>query len=148
MHKIIDTALRDFTAIGSSVISLVFVVLAYTSGMISMANHMFIGIIIVIAVSSLLKMFFFTERPRKEHYTNLLEKIDAGSFPSVHVARVTVLAMMWWFTTPSTFVTVVGVILVLSIAATRIILRKHRVRDVIGGAILGFIVSSLVQYLL
>jgi membrane-associated phospholipid phosphatase len=36
---------------------------------------------------SLIKLFYFKPRPKEQAYKNLLQKIDASSFPSVHTSN-------------------------------------------------------------
>ena len=68
-----------------------------------------------------------------------LEKIDAGSFPSVHSARAMLFALILYGVVPPHIALLVFII-PLIVGYTRIKLGKHYLVDVLGGYVLGFIV--------
>lgn len=102
------------------------------------------GMLLVEGVSASIKTVFHCQRPESESYSNLLEKINSGSFPSVHAGRV----MLYSLSVISVLNSIWGAMLILLLTAlvgiSRIVLRKHYVTDVLGGYALGFIAWYLI----
>ncbi len=99
--------------------------------------------IIIITISGLLiRYFYFKERPKKRNYNNLLEKLDAASFPSMHSARITALFIILQQTVDGLTKGLFFIITII-VLYSRINLRHHRITDVMGGIVLGIISSIL-----
>jgi len=144
-RSLLDIFFKQVTELGSLTIVLIAVLFAYFFNNI-LALQLFIGIASVTIVSFIIKATFFHERPKKQSVNNLIERLDASSFPSIHSARITVL--VFWLIVYSSGI-VLKIILVaigLTVAYSRIYLKKHYYADVIGGIILALI-ASLIMYL-
>lgn len=97
-------------------------------------------------VCSLIKFFFFKNRPVKENWTNWYEKVQAASFPSIHAARFGVFVgfminqspvFLYGFNLKFSIV----LIFFLFVCYSRIVLKKHDFLDVLVGAILGIFIG-------
>jgi undecaprenyl-diphosphatase len=90
----------------------------------------------------LLKAVFDRARP-----ADILVHVDAGSFPSGHVANAATIAVALGFILQRTWVWVAGVAYVVLMALSRTYLGAHWLSDTIGGALLGAAVALLVWVL-
>ena len=100
------------------------------------------GLAIVEGTGSLVKLLFYTPRPDRQSYDNLIEKIDAGSFPSIHCARVTMLAVV---SSPIGGAAIfLGGLLVLLTGCSRWYIRRHHFIDILAGCVLGLAAAGLV----
>jgi len=82
-----------------------------------------------------IKYFFFKPRPNPMNYSNWFEKVEAGSFPSLHSAR-TFLIFLFSFFWTNIFVSFLFFIFWLLISYSRIYLKKHYYIDILGWLIL------------
>ncbi len=105
------------------------------------------GLVIIYAVTLLIRLFYFKPRPKKIKHNNFIEKIDASSFPSIHTARTTFLFIFLVFNFLNNL-WILSLILILSflVIYSRIYLKKHDWVDVVGGIMLG-IVSFILAFL-
>ena len=103
-----------------------------------------IGLIFIYFITLIIRIFYFKSRPEKRAYKNFLEKIDASSFPSVHAARTIFIFLFLIYSIHNIYVIILGLGFLFLVLYSRIYLRKHDIRDIIGGIMLGifsFIVS-------
>jgi len=135
------------SGLGTFVFNVILVFIFVLTKNFSVALSLFLSLVFIMFVGFFVKFFFFRPRPDKQKFRSLLEKVDASSFPSVHAARaVAVLVILglffhsffWWF-----FLSVLAFLVGLS----RIILKRHRLIDVLAGFVLGFLVGFLVCFL-
>ena len=104
------------------------------------ALRLFLGLVIIYFITFVIRLFYFKERPQKMRYINLLEKIDASSFPSIHAARITYLFLFVLFFLSSFLNPILDILMgvvSLLVIYSRIYLFKHDIVDVIAGIILG-----------
>lgn len=130
--------IRDFTGFGSPlviiIISLMFV------GISLKFLYIILGLAIIELICDTIKIFYEKERPNKEEYRNILEKIQARSFPSVHSAR-SIFAFIVFFTlTSSLALKLLFLFLVIAVGFSRVFLKKHYLVDVIAGYIIGMLI--------
>ncbi|MBI2583132.1 MAG: phosphatase PAP2 family protein [Candidatus Aenigmarchaeota archaeon] len=137
---------RDITSLGGAPVYIAIAVIALHTDV-----HFFYRLVAGFLFSYLFvtpfRILFFRERPERQNYSNIMHKIDAGSFPSQHVTRGTIL----WFLVSSFFNTpifwIISIIAIILIAYTRISLKRHHKADAIGGFIAGLIAFFLILYL-
>lgn len=102
---------------------------------------------ITTGIALIIKFFWKTPRPKKAKNVRWWwQRIDQSSFPSVHAARAValfVIAIIW---SNLPFQIVAGIFMVL-IVFSRIQLKAHYWRDIIGGVILGIIAGLAAFYL-
>ncbi len=107
-----------------------------------------IAVIVIEAVGAAIKLRFPTNRPIPMPRKTIYQKYDAGSFPSIHTARVTATMVFIGAAHLKAFVVVAGALLSLFVGYSRIYLKKHRLADVAGGLFLGLLVSSGVLWVM
>ena len=101
-------------------------------------KKLFLALIIIYFFSIILRYLFFKERPVKEKYTNLIEKIDSSSFPSLHAGRATLYSLFAYFNLEfKLFIFIL--ILSLIILYSRIYLKKHYYKDILVGVLIGIL---------
>jgi membrane-associated phospholipid phosphatase len=92
-----------------------------------------------------LRIFFFRERPEKREFKNILEKINASSFPSNHSARVVFLFLFFIGIFPELIFVLFFGIITLIVLFSRIALKFHHPEDVIGGSLLAVIIFEILS---
>ncbi|MFH1222302.1 MAG: phosphatase PAP2 family protein [Candidatus Micrarchaeota archaeon] len=139
VNKTIQEITRDFTAFGNP-----FVLGVLTLAVVGVNMNLlyiFAGLVFIEIFCFAIKFFYHKDRPNKEEYANLIERIDASSFPSVHTARASFAFLALFFLTPG-LEKFLFLALIPIIGATRVLLKKHFLVDVLGGyavAILSFV---------
>lgn len=135
--------IRDITSLANPVVLLLFclILLGWTKDF---------GIIVAAIVTgeiigSAIKTAFPKARPNKQTYKNLVEKIDAGSFPSIHASRAAIvfLSLLFLTATGKILLFILYPLLIIAIGYSRVVLKKHYWTDVIAGWILGTIIFYL-----
>lgn len=101
------------------------------------------GLIITFLVAVIIRLLYFKERPNKEPYTNLFEKIDASAFPSIHSARISFLVLVFSSYFQNLLIITLLLIIGILVCYSRIYLRKHDFVDVVGGVIVGIVLGYL-----
>ncbi|MBI4114746.1 MAG: phosphatase PAP2 family protein [Candidatus Niyogibacteria bacterium] len=100
---------------------------------------MAISVVIAEVIGGAIKLLLYTKRPQERPRLTLYQKWDASSFPSMHTSRIIVLALWMIAGFFSFLMTVAAIILVGVVAYSRIALKAHYIRDVVGGIILGIV---------
>ena len=91
-------------------------------------------------LASIIKITFPKKRPTGQSYKNLIEKIDAGSFPSLHASRITLVYFTILSNTNTIAIKMLCVFVVFLVIISRIRLKKHYWIDVLGGFIIGLLI--------
>ena len=143
-----DWLWKEITQLGG-LLFYVFVVFAFFFGGLSeISVDLVIGFVFLYGVAFFVRMIYFKPRPRRITYRTFLEKINTSSFPSVHSARVTFLALYLLLVFDlSVFYQILAVALALSVMYSRIYLKKHYFVDVLGGFLLGILTYFFVLIL-
>jgi undecaprenyl-diphosphatase len=144
---IIRKIFEELTFFGGIAFYMFLVVVFFVLGKIDSVFKLILGLIFIYLVTFIIRLFYFKPRPKKIGYKNLLEKIDASSFPSVHAARAVFLCFFIVFLFNLSWVVdiLIGILMILVIYS-RIYLLKHDIIDAIGGILLGIL--SLVVFIL
>src|SRR3989344_9480006 len=115
--------IRDFTSFGNPFI------LFLLSYLFLGANKYLIlilfGLIIIEILCNLIKLIYHKERPKKVIYTNFLEKITAGSFPSIHVTRSSFVFLTLFLLSTTFLQKILFSVLLVVIGLSRVLLKKH-----------------------
>lgn len=74
-------------------------------------------------------------------YSNIIEKIDSGSFPSMHTTRSTFLFLNLIKFFSNQYLTIIFVIVTLLVYFSRLYLKKHYLSDILVGIILGILIE-------
>lgn len=145
INKNKDEIIRDLTSFGSLPVNVILLLLFAT-----FPRTLFLGILGLLAVdgiSILIKSIWFKDRPNKEEHENFYERILSSSFPSVHTARSTFTAL-FLFSTTTLWLGWIFILIPIAVGITRIQLKKHFWKDVIGGYLLGFLLFYLMTAIL
>jgi membrane-associated phospholipid phosphatase len=129
----------DLSAIGGLPIFLV--------AMAAMPHHsltMLTALVIAMGVVIPTRLIWHRARPEKREAKNLIEQIDASSFPSIHTARAAIIGLAL-VTAPWMYL--ITALIIAGVAGARIALKAHDLLDVSVGALLG-IASYLASGLL
>jgi len=126
-------AARDLSALGSPLLLAIIVVLAERKLWLGTL----LGLAAIEAVGRLIKVLRFTRRPRPFAYETLLEKSDAGSFPSIHAARSAFVFLTMCVVSDEALARALCLALPVAVGVSRVILERHRWTDVAGGWTLG-----------
>ncbi len=105
----------------------------------SITAHLIILLILTDWAASFIKLVFFVDRPEKMPYKNIIQRLLASSFPSIHSSRTFSIFLysliIFWF-----FYSWIFFIYFLLVALSRIILKKHFLHDVLGGIALSTLI--------
>ena len=104
-------------------------------------RQLMLGFIITAVVVVGIRLVYFKPRPVKQQYHNLIEKIDASSFPSWHLARALYLALILGKVMGNL---VVPIFIALLVGYSRLYLKKHDWIDLIGGMVLAGVTYLIV----
>jgi len=98
---------------------------------------------------SLIKLVWYRPRPVPIAWSNWYEKINASSFPSIHAARLAVFATFCILSERFDLYTLwIIITAALVVGITRVVLKKHYWVDVIGGWVLGVLLTIVGVYIL
>jgi len=132
---------RDTTALGGLAVFLVVTISSFLLGHELLAKKLFFGLIICHFLTYVIRFFYFKQRPDKQSHNNVVQKLDASSFPSLHSMRATVLAILLSLEFQNITLMVLFSASALSVYLTRLILKRHYFTDVLFGAIFGLIIG-------
>ena len=135
---------RDITSLASPLLLIFvpFIVLGNTAVFYKLLGALLINEVI----GSIIKIIFPKKRPNKQTYKNLIEKIDAGSFPSIHASRITLTYLTLFLNTAITSYKIIYLLVIVLVIISRILLKKHFIIDVIGGLFIGFVIWYIAFY--
>jgi membrane-associated phospholipid phosphatase len=139
--------IQDLSALGGLPFYIFFCVVFALIGFFDLTLQLILGLVFAYSTIVISRLVYFRERPQKEKYNNILEKIDSSSFPSMHSLRIIIfsaLTSLYFNILPLSlflFVLSLGVIL------TRLYLKKHYVSDVLAGAVFGILESVIIYYI-
>jgi undecaprenyl-diphosphatase len=111
-----------------------------------LALQLLVAIIAVEIICWSIKIVYRKDRPVGQHRTTFIKNIDANSFPSIHVARVSVSAWLLFFFYHNALFFLIGAFLVVGVGYSRIFLKKHYLIDVLAGALIGALVSIIIFF--
>lgn len=137
-----DEYVRDFSAFGNFFILMGLLALVLKGREFSTAV---IGLLITSTAGNVIKFLFHRKRPKHIHYSNFLEKVQSGSFPSIHSSNAMFAGLVIIKTFNSMLVDVFFTLVILIVGYSRYHLKKHYLRDIVGGYVVGFIVF-LISY--
>jgi len=127
--------IRDFTSLGNPII-LLFVPFAVL-GPQPVYFKLLLALLINEIFCSLIKFFFHKPRPDGQSYKGALEKIDAGSFPSIHASRIALVYFTLFNSTEELSLKIAFISVIFIVALSRVLLKRHFWTDIIGGLFIG-----------
>jgi membrane-associated phospholipid phosphatase len=139
-NKAIANLLNHISALGSKEITTLIPIFFYLINQKQLAIKIFIGLIIVYTIGIIIRLIYNKERPKQKPRNNLLQKIDANSFPSMHSTRSTyILLILLQYFQYEIKISIFLSIIYITILYARIHKKQHDYIDLIGGIILGII---------
>jgi len=135
--KYLDVLFRDITALGSFVFHIILLLFLTTIEKNDLFTQLLFSLFFTLIVTIVVRLFYFKDRPQKQDYGNIFEKIDASSFPSLHTARTVALVLIVLNYLQNNTATVFLIFFSALVIYSRIYLEKHDWEDVAGGIILG-----------
>ena len=95
-------------------------------------------------VCASIKFIYRKERPAPVLSAKTLFQIyNARSFPSIHTARITAFSVILAYLYGNKLLGVVSALLIIAVSYSRIHLKKHDAIDVVGGFVIGTIISAV-----
>ncbi|MDP3765792.1 MAG: phosphatase PAP2 family protein [Nanoarchaeota archaeon] len=98
-------------------------------------------------VCGAIKYIYPKDRPVPMPNKTLIQKYFAGSFPSVHTARITAFSVAIVLFTMNKIFILIGLLAIAGVGYSRIYLKKHYLIDVIAGFLIGAIISFAALFL-
>ncbi len=137
--SIADVVFRDVTSFGALPFFLFVLALVFALDEVTFALRLFGFLLLAYAIVATIRFLHFKPRPKKEAYSNVFEKIDSSSFPSLHAVRATGLGLFFMESFGSLYVTFLLFVFVFLICVSRLYLQKHDLWDVLAGVALGIV---------
>jgi len=128
MHAIRQFS-TDLSALGGLPVFLVMMV-ALPHHALTMLAALAIAMGIVIPI----RLIWRRARPEKREAKNIIEQIDASSFPSIHTARAAIIGLAL---VSAPWMYLITALIITGVAGARITLKAHDLLDVSIGALLG-----------
>ncbi len=148
--NLIQGLARDVTALGSSPFyGYMWLLFLAVDPRISL--DLFLAFALLMGISYAIKALWF--KPRPDHvegvvHDNVLEQVDASSFPSAHSARAAAMAWIVIGAADAGPALASAVVLgALATGASRVVLRRHSVGDVLGGFAIGSVAAGVIGLL-
>ncbi len=135
---------KDITIFGGTYFYILILTITIILKQYNNAIKLTIAWILITLLSITIRYFYFKPRPKIKKYNNIIEKIDASSFPSMHAGRSTILFLFLTTIIKNPPLQILILFIWINILLSRIILKKHYIIDVIAGTILGIIIYYLV----
>jgi undecaprenyl-diphosphatase len=135
-QKFINEFFRDITSLGGFYLPSLIILFTLFAQEYNLAMKLIFGSILTLLITMFIKYFFYKDRPTKENYSNILEKIDASSFPSLHAARTFFFAFVFSHYYNNALLSTSFLMLAALVSYSRIYLKKHFIVDIVGGIIL------------
>ena len=136
----------DFTTFGSSIFYVVLILASYSLGQFYLTSQLLVVLALCYAIGFPVKIFFFKERPQRQSYTNILEKFDAAAFPSVHAMQSFSFGIILIAFFRSISFTMLVLLLIVGVIYTRVALKKHDLKDISVGSLIGVGIALVVLF--
>ena len=143
-----DDFFRDLTTFGSLWFYIFIALVFLIQKNYGVLKKLITGFVLIYLIVVAIRSFYFKNRPKKYSYSSYLERLDAASFPSLHSARAVYLSMILIDFFNNAVFSAFMVILAVIVSYSRIYLKKHDLKDVSAGFVVGIVAYFVVEYLL
>ena len=141
MMHLAKEGIENFSALGGLGLYGIMAVSSLILGRYALSLRLFVALAALYGITIIIRALYFKERPDKRPYKNIVEKIDASSFPSLHSERASALALLVGLSSGSILLTVFLIVSAVLVAFTRVFLKRHDKWDVTAGLIIGAAVA-------
>jgi undecaprenyl-diphosphatase len=141
---LIKEFIEECSAFGSLPFFLFLIFLFFILGEIQLSTWLVLGLILSFALVILIKLFYFKQRPQKKDYHNIIEKLDASTFPSLHSMRIVLILVFLSYYYKSVYLVFLLGIIACIVFYSRKYLKKHYWMDILFGALFGFVMSFFI----
>jgi len=139
--------LEDLKAFGGLPIYLFLIASFFILDYTAMSVRLTIGLFLAYALTSSIRFIFFKQRPDKQKFKGLAQKIDASSFPSLHAMRASCLSVLLILFFSNFWITVISIAAAVCVALVRVVQKRHFASDVIAGLIFGVLIAFVSVWL-
>lgn len=142
--RLIERAAHEIAALASVTTTGVIMLILFVFDESRLALALASMLIVTYAVGASLRLLLPKPRPRRRRAKHWFERIDAASFPSLHAARASALAILLAMRWPVAPFVMLLVVLVLLVSYARVVVGAHDRTDVLAGTLLGAGVAVLI----
>ncbi len=132
---------QDIKALGGFPVFTIAIIVAFFYGEIVLSAELLVAIVLAFALTVLIRMVSFKQRPDGQTYDNFLTKIDASSFPSLHSMRASILATLLALRLTNPVLIILLIVYAMAVGASRVWMKRHYTSDIVAGLVLGVFVS-------
>ncbi len=140
-------ALQDVKGLGGLPLFIVAILVAFVLGEFALSYQLAVGLVLAYALTAVIRALYFRQRPVRQKFQTWWQKIDASSFPSLHSMRASVLATLLALYFNNLLLSVLFIACAVVVASSRVLLKRHFVRDVVAGLLLGIVVAFVSVWL-
>ena len=144
--RYINSLFVDITALGGISSTAIILLMVWFLIDAALFKQLLSGILATIFSVIIIRLVYFRDRPKKQVFGNIIERIEASSFPSLHAARSSFMALAFIYYFDILVLNIIIVVVALLISYSRVYLKKHYWSDIIAGWILGAIVYYLTTF--
>lgn len=146
---IFRTTLKELSPLGSYQFHGIVIILFLLTKQYQEFIFLILGYFLIKIFAIPFRIIMFEERPKAKKYSNILEKISAASFPSLHAARtVFLLLFLINYFNKELFISLFLTIITLLILYSRSYFKKHYPHDIFAGILFGAIPYYILVYYL
>lgn len=143
-QKIFKKIIEDAGALGALPFYLFISIFVLIQNELKLFIWLLLGLVFSYFFIVLIRIFYHKDRPVREPYKNLLEKIDASSFPSLHSWRIAMISCLLIYYYMSLYLGIFLFIASIIVMFSRYYLKKHYITDIFFGGLFGIIESVLI----
>jgi len=141
----IKTIFQDFSLFGNLLFYLFIICLEFAFENYLFSFKLFLSLVIGYLVVIIIRLSYYKSRPNKQKYSNLLEKLDSSSFPSMHAVRIMLIGLFFIDFYKNYLIALFFMSTILIVGYSRYYLKKHYTIDIVAGYITGICVFLLVN---
>lgn len=139
LEKYVNLLVLQFNFFGSFIFSIFIIVFLYAINLKHIAIILLLSTLTATALVSIIRLIFRRERPKKQPYNNIFEKINSSSFPSMHALRTSIYTTTMFISSLYLLASIFLLITIL-VSIARYTLKKHYISDLIVGIIFGILI--------
>ncbi len=138
--------IHDISAFGGLPVYMAAMLWLFITGSMNVFYELAISLTLCYLFTTTIRLVYFRKRPKGQKYKNVLQRIDASSFPSLHAMRAAALGIILAAFFNNILMTAAVLSMILAVSITRIMLKRHHPADTIGGIAIGAIIAVAAIY--